>query len=176
MLNVDETIIESIMIKYKWNKEFRYGAVGEKRYVKISNLQGYDMEEMIGILIIRIEDIINKLREVDIETDFRAGADIETLEKIKEEITAKKTLMRVTTYALVQVTLDIEMEMKDEKEMIAEAYHELNERIGAEFTDENFSIVIDSLINIDKTAKGPYIVISREKDASILVEGEYDEE
>lgn len=176
MLNVDETIIESIMTKYKWLGEFRYGATGEKRYVKKSNLQGYDMKEMIDILIIRIEDIIKKLKEVDIETDFRAGADIETLEKIREEIEAKKTLVRATTYALVQVTLDIEMEIKDEQEMIAEAYHELGERIGEEFEDGNFSMIIDSLINIEPNSKGPNIVISREKNAEILVEGEYNEE
>ena len=175
MLNVDETIIESMMTKYKWLEEFRYGATKEKRYVKKSNLQGYDMKEMIDILIIRIEDIIKKLKEVDIETDFRAGADIETLEKIREEIEAKKTLVRATTYALVQVTLDIEMEIKDKQEMIAEAYHELGERIGEEFEDGNFSMIIDSLINIEPNSKGPNIVISREKNAEILVEGEYNE-
>ena len=175
MLNVDETIIESMMTKYKWLEEFRYGATKEKRYVKKSNLQGYDMKEMIDILIIRIEDIIKKLKEVDIETDFRAGADIETLEKIREEIEAKKTIVRATTYALVQVTLDIEMEIKDKQEMITEAYHELRERIGEEFEDGNFSMIIDSLINIEPNSKGPNIVISREKNAEILVEGEYNE-
>ena len=128
------------MTKYKWLWDFRYWATGEKRYVKKSNLQGYDMK------------------------------------KIREEIEAKKTLVRATTYALVQVTLDIEMEIKDEQEMIAEAYNELGERIGEEFEDGNFSMIIDSLINIEPNSKGPNIVISREKNAEILVEGEYNEE
>ena len=171
-----ERTIESVAIKYNWEKEFRQGAVGEKRYVKISNSVNYDTKEMLDLFIIRIEDIAKKLIEIDIETDFRTGNDLEILRGIKKELEEKKILMRVSTYALVNISLDIEMAMKDEKEMIAEAYQELSERIGSEFEDKNLSITIDSLINIEQNSKGPNIVIYKEKDASILVEGEYYEE
>ncbi len=175
MISADETIIENITIKYNWHKEFRYGAVGEKKYVRKSNSVEYDTKEFIDILTIRIKDIQKKLIEIDIETDFKTGTDIEILERIKKEITTEKIMMKITTYALVQVTMETEMEMKDEQEMLAEAYNKLNERIGEEFEGDDLKIEIDSLINIDRNSKGPNIVISKEKDASILVEGEYNE-